>query len=84
MLPPPLELELRGQTVDEALPQIDQYLDRAYRAGLPWVRIIHGKGTGVLRQQVREMLAAHPLARSYETGKSDEGGEGVTVVHLAE
>ena len=81
---PPLELELRGQTVDEALPEIEQYLDRAYRAGLPWVRIIHGKGTGTLRRQVRELLAKHPLARSYETGKREEGGEGVTVVHLAE
>ena len=81
---PPLELEVRGQTVDEALPAIDQYLDRAYRASLPWVRVIHGRGTGTLRQQVRDMLAKHPLVRSYETGKREEGGEGVTVVHLAE
>ena len=79
-----LEIDLRGQTADEALPTVDQYLDRAYRAGLPWVRIIHGKGTGALRRQVRELLAKHPLARSYETGKREEGGEGVTVVHLAE
>ena len=81
---PPLEIELRGHTVDEALPEIDQYLDRAYRAHLPWVRIIHGKGTGTLRRQVRDMVAKHPLVRSYEPGRSDEGGEGVTVVHLAE
>jgi len=82
--PPPLEIELRGNTVDEALPQIDQYLDRAYLARLPWVRIIHGKGTGTLRRQVRDLLAKHPLVRSYEAGRPDEGGEGVTVVHLAE
>ncbi len=81
---PPLELDLRGQTVDEALPTIDQYLDRAYRASLPFVRIIHGKGTGTLRRQVRDLLAKHPLVRTYETGKPAEGGEGVTVVHLAE
>jgi DNA mismatch repair protein MutS2 len=81
---PPLEIEVRGQTVDEALPQVEQYLDQAYRAGLPWVRIIHGKGTGTLRRQVRGALAKHPLVRSYETGKLDEGGEGVTVAHLAE
>ncbi|MCH8994970.1 MAG: endonuclease MutS2 [Chloroflexi bacterium] len=81
---PPPELEIRGQTVDEALPTIDQYLDRAYRAALPWVRIVHGKGTGTLRRQVRDMLAKHPLVRSYESGKREEGGEGVTVVHLAE
>ena len=78
------ELDVRGQTVDEALPGIDQYLDRAYRAGLPWARIIHGKGTGTLRRQVRDFVAKHPLARSYETGKPAEGGDGVTVVHLAE
>ncbi len=82
--PPPLELEVRGQTVDEVLPQLDPYLDRAYRAKLPWVRIIHGKGTGTLRRQVRDLLAKHPLVRSHETGRPEEGGEGVTVVHLAE
>jgi DNA mismatch repair protein MutS2 len=81
---PPLELEMRGQTVDEAIPTVDQYLDRAYRARLPWVRIIHGKGTGTLRSQVRDLLAKHPLVRTYEAGKREEGGEGVTVVHLAE
>jgi len=78
------EIEVRGQTIDEALPTVDQYLDRAYRASLPWVRIIHGKGTGTLRRQVREMLHKHPLVRSYETGKPEEGGDGVTVAHLAE
>ena len=81
---PAAELEVRGQTVDEALPTIDQYLDRAYLARLPWVRIVHGRGTGTLRRQVRDLLAKHPLVRSYETGKPEEGGEGVTVVHLAE
>ena len=79
-----LELELRGQTVDEALPTIDQYLDRAFRAALPFVRIIHGKGTGTLRRQVGNFLAKHPLVRSHETAPREEGGEGVTVVHLAE
>jgi DNA mismatch repair protein MutS2 len=78
------EIEVRGQTVDEALPRVDQYLDQAYRAGLPWVRIVHGKGTGTLRRQVRDVLQKHPLVRSYETGKREEGGEGVTVAHLVE
>jgi len=81
---PPPELEVRGQTVDEALPTIDQYIDRAYLARLPWVRIIHGRGTGTLRRVVRDLLAKHPLVQSYESGKLEEGGEGVTVVHLAE
>ena len=82
--PPPLEIDLRGQTVDEAVPAVDQYLDQAFRAALPFVRVIHGRGTGTLRAQVRELLAKHPLVKSYETGKREEGGEGVTVVHLAE
>jgi len=81
---PPLEIEVRGQTVDEAIPAIDQYLDQAYRAALPHVRVIHGRGTGTLRRQVRDLLAKHPLVKSYETGQREEGGEGVTVVHLAE
>jgi DNA mismatch repair protein MutS2 len=80
---PGLELDLRGQTVDEALPELERYLDAAYRAGLPWVRLIHGKGTGKLRQGVREYLRGHPAVKSFETGQDTEGGEGVTVVKLA-
>ncbi|MCH8026205.1 MAG: endonuclease MutS2, partial [Chloroflexi bacterium] len=53
---PPLELDVRGQTVDEALPVIEQYLDQAYRAALPFVRIIHGRGTGTLRRLVVDLL----------------------------
>jgi len=79
----PPELEVRGQTVDEALPTVEQYLDEAFRAGLPWARIIHGKGTGTLRRQVRDMLAKHPLVKSYEQARPEEGGEGVTIAYLA-
>lgn len=80
---PGLELHLRGQTVDEALTALDRYLNAAYLAGLPWVRIVHGKGTGTLRRAVRRELARHPLVLSYEPAKDEEGGEGVTVVKLA-
>jgi DNA mismatch repair protein MutS2 len=80
---PGLELDIRGRTVEEALPELERYLDAAYLAGLPWVRIIHGKGTGKLRQGVRDFLRASPVVKSHETGKDDEGGEGVTVVKLA-
>jgi len=80
---PGLELDIRGRTVEEALPELERYLDAAYLAGLPWVRIIHGKGTGKLRQGVREFLRSSPAVKSHETGKDDEGGEGVTVVKLA-
>jgi DNA mismatch repair protein MutS2 len=79
----PPEIEVRGQTVDEALPTVEQYLDEAFRAGLPWTRIVHGKGTGTLRRQVRDMLAKHPLVKSYEQARPEEGGEGVTIAYLA-
>jgi DNA mismatch repair protein MutS2 len=80
---PGLELDLRGQTSAEALGRLERYLDDAYLAGLPWVRIIHGKGTGALRAAVRDALQGHPLVASSEPGKEGEGGEGVTVAKLA-
>jgi DNA mismatch repair protein MutS2 len=80
---PGLELDLRGQTVEDALPALERYLDAAYLAGLPWVRIIHGKGTGKLRQAVRDELRRSPLVKSQETAEDREGGEGVTVARLA-
>jgi DNA mismatch repair protein MutS2 len=58
-------------------------LNDAYLAGLPAVRIVHGKGTGVLRQVVRDYLARHPLVRSFETAERRDGGDGVTVAALA-
>jgi len=79
---PPLELDLRGRMVDEALEELDRRLDAAYLAGLPWVRVIHGKGTGRLRQAIRQALKGYPHVASFETGAEGEGGEGVTVVRL--
>ncbi len=79
---PGLELDLRGQTVEDAIPALEDYLDAAYMAGLPFVRIIHGKGTGALRQAVRERLNGHPLIKKYARGDEKEGGDGVTVVSL--
>ncbi len=79
---PGFELDLRGQVTEEALHQLDQYLDQAFLARLPWVRIIHGKGSGILRQAVREELRDHPLISSYRPGDEGEGGEGVTVAKL--
>jgi len=79
---PGMELDIRGQTVDEALPELERYLDAAYLAGLPWVRIIHGKGTGKLREGVRNFLRSSPVVKSHESGQDGEGGEGVTVVNL--
>ena len=83
--PPPspgLELDLRGQRADDALDSLEKYLERAYLSGLPFVRIIHGKGTGRLRTVVREALSGHPYVRSHESGKEKEGGDGVTIAKL--
>jgi len=77
---PGLELDLRGQRADEALDALDRYLDAAFLAGLPFVRIIHGKGTGKLRLAVRDALSGSAHIKSFETGGEKEGGEGVTVV----
>ena len=77
------ELHLRRLTVDEALLKLDKYLNDAFVAGLYQVTIIHGKGTGTLRQVVREQLAKHPLVKSYRPGEYGEGGAGVTIVKLA-
>ena len=74
------EIHLRHLTVDEALIKLDKYLHDAYVAGLLQVRVIHGKGTGTLRQMVRRELAGHPLVSSYRAGEYGEGGAGVTVV----
>ncbi len=83
--PPPspgLQLDLRGMLVEDALARLDRYLDNAARAGLPWVRIVHGKGTGALRRAVRHFLDEHPLVTSYEAAREAEGGEGATIAHL--
>ena len=77
------ELRLRRLTVDEALPELDHYLNAAFMAGLPSVRIVHGKGTGVLRQAVQDVLDTHPLVKSFRLGGYGEGDAGVTIVELA-
>jgi DNA mismatch repair protein MutS2 len=82
--PPENELRLRHLTVDEALPKLDQYLHDAFMAGLYQVRIVHGKGTGTLRQMVGRKLDGHPLVKSFRHGEYGEGGDGVTVVELSE
>lgn len=76
------ELHLRRLTTDEALLRLDRYLNDAFMAGLYQVAVIHGKGTGKLRQVVREQLAKHPLVKSYRAGEYGEGGAGVTIVKL--
>lgn len=76
----PGEIHLRRLTVDDALFKLDKYLNDAFMAGLPQVRVVHGKGTGTLRHAVRAQLAKHPLVKSHRSGEYGEGGSGVTIV----
>jgi DNA mismatch repair protein MutS2 len=79
---PHVELDLRGRRVDEALETLEGYLDSAFLASMPFVRVIHGKGTGRLREAVRQALRNHPNVASFETGHPGEGGDGVTVAKI--
>lgn len=80
---PPVQLDLRGMRAEAALEILDKYIEDAYLSGLPFVRIVHGKGTGVLRQVVREHLGKHALVRGLQQADAKEGGEGATVAQLA-
>jgi DNA mismatch repair protein MutS2 len=70
--------------VEDGLAELEKYLDQAFLARMPWVRIIHGKGTGKLRTAVRKALTKNPHVISWEEGKDGEGGDGVTVAKLHE
>lgn len=77
-----LELDLRGKRAEEVEPALEGYLNEASLCGLSRVRIIHGIGTGTVRQIVREILASHPLVTSFQPGEQGEGGDGVTIVSM--
>jgi DNA mismatch repair protein MutS2 len=76
------ELDLRGKRAADVDAELDRFLNDASRAGLPYARIIHGKGTGALRQVVLAQLTGHPLVTSFRLGEAGEGGDGVTIATL--
>jgi len=78
----PSSLDLRGARVDEALAALDRYLEDGSLAGLDRVTVIHGLGTGALRDAVRSAAAAHPLVKAVRAGERGEGGDGATIVSL--
>ncbi len=80
--PVSFELDLRGKRADEVELALEDYLNEASLASLSQVRIIHGIGTGTVRQIVREILASHPLVMSFRAGEQGEGGDGVTIVSM--
>jgi DNA mismatch repair protein MutS2 len=78
----PMEINVIGRTADEAQSEVERYLDQAFLAGLPKVRIVHGTGMGVLRRTLREYLRSHPHVSGFAEASQSEGGQGATLVEL--
>ncbi|MGA2859468.1 MAG: Smr/MutS family protein [Candidatus Sulfotelmatobacter sp.] len=78
----PAEINVIGYTVDDASRAVEKFVDRAFLAGLPRVRIVHGSGMGILRKALRQLLAEHPHVASVTEPPQNEGGAGATVVEL--
>ena len=78
------ELDLHRYTLDEALPRLDEYLYDSFLAGMNTVCINHGKGSGVLRREIRRELKKNTLVKSFRAGDNWEGGPGVTIVEFME
>jgi DNA mismatch repair protein MutS2 len=76
------EINVIGQTVEQATEQVDKFLDDAAMAHLPSVRIIHGHGTGALRRGLGEFLRTHPLVASHTAEAEERGGKAITIVDL--
>ena len=79
---PSTRCDLRGARADDALSQLEGFLDQSFNKGAREIMVIHGHGTGVLKRVIRESLEISPYVQGFRPGKSHEGGDGVTVVHL--
>ena len=77
-----MELNVIGRTADEAESEVERYIDQAFLAGLPRVRIVHGTGMGILRRTLREYLKRHPHVTAVTEPPFNEGGQGATLVEL--
>lgn len=78
----PASLDLRGKRYEEAMEEVERYLDQALLAGYPSVTIIHGKGTGALRQGIQQLLQAHRSVKKFEYAPANAGGNGATIVYF--
>ena len=78
----PTEINVIGQTVDQATTEVEKFVDRAFLAGMPRVRIVHGSGMGILRKALRQFLKNHPHVANVAEPPQNEGGAGATVVEL--
>jgi DNA mismatch repair protein MutS2 len=78
----PMEINVIGRTADEAHDEVSRFLDRAFMAGLPRIRIVHGTGMGILRRTLREFLRNHPQVTSVTEPPYNQGGQGATEVEL--
>jgi DNA mismatch repair protein MutS2 len=76
------EINVIGRTADEAVSEVEKFLDRAFLAGLPRIRVVHGSGMGILRKTLRQFLQKHPHVASVAEPPQNEGGGGATVVEL--
>lgn len=76
------EIHLRQKRAEDAIEELDRFLDESVLAGLPWVRIVHGKGEGILRKITRELLQRHPHVKRFRDADPEQGGQGATIAEF--